>query len=411
MNVFSQHASVLIQGNRTMRIGLRLRQVRFLTVRGQGRRGAVLVVAAILIIILLAFVAFSVDIGFIVVTKSQLQSAADSAALSASLEMRDGIGVGATKTSSQVETATRAEAVRIAGEHRNGDSATTYANATRDIRLGRRTWNPTLGQWVDSWGTSPYNLLEVTLHRQRSDNKSLPLFFAPLIGTSDAEVSAKSVTVLEPGVGFRVVPGSCGNAKVLPIAIDLGTWNNLLLGGGSDNLAYNPSTNIVSAGSDGLHECNLFPTGSSTLPSGNRGTVDIGNPASTTADLKRQIVNGLNADDLSYYTDNELRTDSGPVFLTGDTGLSAGIQSELASIVGQVRAIPVFCEVSGPEYYATYTIVKFVGVRVLAVRLHGSPTQKYLLVQPGLFLDCTVIRGGNIASADDSIFSPARLTK
>lgn len=254
-------------------------------------------------------------------------------------------------------------------------------------------------------------MLEVTLRRQRSDASALPLFFAPVIGTVDAEVSARSVVVLEPGVGFRVVPGSCGDAQVLPIAIDLGTWNNLLGGAGSDNFSFDPATNSVSAGSDGLRECNLFPTGSTTLPAGNRGTVNIGDPNNNTTDLKRQILGGLNATDLSFYSNNELRTDTGPLYLTGDTGLSAGVESELSSIVGQVRAIPVFIEVSGPGYQATYTIVKFVGVRILAVRLLGSPVQKYLMVQPALFVDCTVIRGGSLASADDSIFSPGRLSQ
>lgn len=376
----------------------------------QTRRGALMILALVLLILLLAFLAFAVDIGFVSTTKGQLQNAADAAALSAAIELRDGIGVGASKTTAEVAALARAEAVRIAGVHRNGDVQSTFANGSRDVRLGRRVWNPTTGAWVDTWGTGPYNLLEVTLHRQRSDNKALPLFFAPLLGQRDIEVSAKSVTVLEPGVGFRVVPGSCGNAKVLPIAIDLGTWNNLLGGGGSDNLTYNPVTGAVSVGSDGLRECNLYPTGSTTLPAGNRGTVDVGNPANTTADLKRQILYGLDATDLSFYTDNELRTDSGPLYLTGDTGLSAGVQSELLQIVGQVRAIPVFVEVSGPGYQATYTVVKFVGVRILAVRLYGSPAQKYLKVQPALFVDCTVIRGGNVAIADDSVFSPARLT-
>ena len=55
----------------------------------------------------------------------------------------------------------------------------------------------------------------------------------------------------------------------------------------------------------------------------------------------------------------------------GDTGISAGVKDELASIIGQTRIIPVFSSVSGNGNNATYVIVRWVGVRVMAVKLTG----------------------------------------
>ena len=51
------------------------------------RRGAILVLAAVLMIVLLGFVAMTVDNGFIQLTRTQLQCAADAAALSGAMEL------------------------------------------------------------------------------------------------------------------------------------------------------------------------------------------------------------------------------------------------------------------------------------------------------------------------------------
>lgn len=81
-------------------------------------------------------------------------------------------------------------------------------------------------------------------------------------------------------------------------------------------------------------------------------------------------------------------------------GLSAGIKTQLSQIIGQPRAIPIFIEVNGNGNNATYTIVKFVGVRVLAVKLIGPLSKKHVIVQPCPFGDSTVIRGEVITSPD-----------
>jgi hypothetical protein len=255
-------------------------------------------------------------------------------------------------------------------------------------------------------------MAEVTLHRDQGGNggdRPLPLFFAPVIGSHTAKLSAVATAALLPGVGFSLKSGSSLHVGVLPIALDLGTWNNLMAGVGTDDFSYNPSTGQVSAGQDGILEVNLYPTGSNILPPGNRGTVDLGSPNNSTSDLTRQILQGLNDYDLSFFG-GVLRYDQVPLQLNGDTGLSAAIKAPLDAIKGQVRAIPIFSAVSGPGNNAMYTIVKFVGIRVLDTQLTGSPSQKHLTVQPAPFVDSTVI-SGNVAVTKDSIFSPVTLVR
>lgn len=94
--------------------------------------------------------------------------------------------------------------------------------------------------------------------------------------------------------------------------------------------------------------------------------------------------------------------------LDGNPGLSAAIKAPLTAIIGQPRALPIFSQVSGNGANAVYTIVKFVGVRVLDVQLTGSPSQKHVTVQPCPYTDPTVVPG-NTTLTSDSILAPVQL--
>jgi hypothetical protein len=168
--------------------------------------------------------------------------------------------------------------------------------------------------------------------------------------------------------GFRT-PADGSNVEILPFALDQDTWNGLC-DHGSDVYRYDPDTKTVSAGSDGIKEVNLFPQG--TGSPGNRGTVDIGSSNNSTADIARQILNGVTPADLAYHGGSLTFDANHELHLNGDTGISAGVKDELASIIGKPRLIPIFTTVFGPGNNADYTIVKFVGVRITGVKLTGS---------------------------------------
>jgi hypothetical protein len=143
---------------------------------------------------------------------------------------------------------------------------------------------------------------------------------------------------------------------------------------------------------------------------GNRGTVDIGSSNNSTADIARQIVSGISAADLAYLGGSLRFDETGVLHLNGDTGISAGVKDELASIVGLPRLIPIFRSVVGPGNNADYTIVKFVGIRILAVKLTGSMSSKHVTIQPA-----NVIAKGGIyeqgATGTQYIYSPIRLVR
>lgn len=376
------------------------------------RRGVIVVLIAIAIVAILAFVVFTVDVGYLTVSQTQLQNAADSAALGSAMNLLQGFGPGATMNLSTTTTTADNAAVTAAGANPAADINSVYCNPTRDVQFGQYSGNGS-GGWTMTWGATPYNMAKVTLHRDVSGSgadRPIPLFFAPVLGIQTANATSTATAAMLPGIGFKISPGnSTMTAGILPIALDVGTWNNLMAGVGTDNFAYNPTTKQVTAGHDGVLEVDLYPSGSNLMPPGNRGTVDIGTTNNGTNNLTRQILYGLSASDLAPYG-GQLIFSTSPLYLAGNPGLSAAIKAPLTAIIGQPRALPIFSAVQNPGANAVYTIVKFVGVRVLDVQLTGSPSQKHVTIQPCPFSDPTVIPG-NGALTVDSILAPVQLVQ
>jgi Flp pilus assembly protein TadG len=384
------------------------------------RRGAVLVLAVAMLLVVFGIAAFTVDFGILNVTKGQIQNAADSAALAATQDLIQGIGPGATVTS-QVAAANAGQTARdMVHEFRSGDVNSTNLSIDRDVRFGRRSWDPNTQTWVKAWGSTPYNMVEVTVRRTQAAGAPLGSVFSKVLGFNSFDVEARSVASVNPSTGFTIPPGSNGGSggaatiDLLPIALDLTTWNNLVSQistntsyGFQDQRSYNSSTHSIHTGSDGIPEVNIYPDANSNMPPGNRGTVDIGSSNNSTNDLKRQIQYGINASDLSYFPNGILKfNDQGVLYLNGDTGISAGIEAALKSIIGDVRAIPIFIDVSGPGNNAQYTIVKFVGVRIMAVKLTGGPTQRYVSVQPAPYSTRLTTRGNALVNVDSILTQP-----
>ncbi len=145
---------------------------------------------------------------------------------------------------------------------------------------------------------------------------------------------------------------------------------------------------------------------------GNRGTVDIGANNNSTQDIARQILSGISPADLAQLPGGRLVLDdeNDTLELNGDTGISAGVKDELESIIGQTRVIPLFSKVTGPGNNAQYTIVKFVGVRVLEVKLTGAMSQKCVMVQPANVKVQGGVAGGN-GQTSQFVVSPVWLVR
>ncbi|MBN2291487.1 MAG: hypothetical protein JXM70_03620 [Pirellulales bacterium] len=368
-------------------------------ITGQIRKGAIAVLAAILLIFLLAMVAFVVDIGYLVSTRAEMQRTADAAALAGAWEMLGDEALTPERVHI-INYAARTKAAEVASLNKviqTNPSMGLY----RDIDIGYLSDPTNRYEWLKYDDPLKYNTVQVRLRYDGDLNQSISLFFAPVLGidAKNMHVHAAASFTSSKTTGFRITPNT-ENCTLMPFAVKLQDWLDLLAGTGEDNWSHNSETGEVTAGSDGIRELKMYPEkdlGWGIVP-GNFGTVDVGDPNNAAETLVRQILDGVSTEDLSYYPNGELKLDpeTGELILNGDTGLSTTIKSALEEVIGKPRSICLYVTATDQGNTTDYTIVGFAGIRVVDVQLTGN--DKYVLVQPGMVADSCAILGNNDTS-------------
>lgn len=373
------------------------------------RRAAAGVLVAVMLVTLFGMASLCIDVGTLYQARADLQKAADSAAMAAAWELFDEDRLTGSPSYADDIAAARASASDYA--RRNPVLNRTIAVEGADITIGYLR-NPRDPSATLSFANPvQFNAVHVLARKDSVRNGPVDLYFQMIFGRSSSEVTASAMAAFEGGVvGFEVPPG--GTADILPFALHVDVWNGILDGTWptSDDWAYGNGS--VNSGSDGVSEVNMYPgAGTTQLPPGNFGTVDIGASGNSSADLARQIVDGVNSEDLAYHGGALKLGEDGTLLLNGDTGLSAGIKDELASIIGQPRTIPLFdfVELSGNN--AMYRIVGFAGIRIMEVELTGAPNRKRVVIQPSFFVDPSAITDPNASGPGDFVYKSVLLVR
>lgn len=136
------------------------------------RRGSLLVLLCVLLIAFLVTVAFSVDVAYMQLVRTELRCAADAAARA---------GAEALAREQEAAAATTA-ATEIAAANRVGGRPLQLAN--QDIILGQSVIQQN-GRWDFQAGLQPYNAVQVIASREaQSASGPVGLFFGPLFGRS-----------------------------------------------------------------------------------------------------------------------------------------------------------------------------------------------------------------------------------
>jgi hypothetical protein len=372
------------------------------------RKGNIVVLSAFLMVVLVGLLAFALDVGYIYVARSQLQRTADAAAMAGAWELLDADAVSGSASES-LSTNARSQAGHYASL--NGVLTSAPALAEQDVTVGYIA-NPLVPGWtLQTAGVNSLNAVRVSVRRHEDQNGEVPLFFARVLGQDRVALQADATAALIVNIGGFQTPGGDGNDNIgiLPYALDEDTWTNMLAGGGSDDWTWDGDEKEIGVGPDGVREVNLFPQG--TGSPGNRGTVDIGSSNNSTADIARQILQGVSKDDLDHHGGKLELDETGQLQLNGDTGISAGVKDELTSIKGQPRIIPIFRTVVGPGNNATYTIIAFVGIRIMDVKLTGKMNQKRVVIQPANVVTRGAIPAGDETRTSYFVYSPVWLVK
>lgn len=196
----------------------------------RSRRGAMVVLLAVLLVVLFAFAAFTVDIGHMTIVVGELQNAADAAAISGAAHLRDG------------PAQARSFAISLAAQNSAANESVTIG--VSNIELGK--WDRDSATFTALVGAneSNANAVRVTSSRTSAGGNPLRLFFAPVLGRATADITASSTAC--------ATPSKCG----LFIGIAKAT-----LSGGSYTDSYNSGMGVynnASAGNEG-HVCSDGP--------------------------------------------------------------------------------------------------------------------------------------------------------
>jgi len=349
----------------------------------RNRRGTIAVLTALMMTAILGMAAFSVDYGCILTARTDLQAAADAAALAAVRELLpDANGC------QYYSVYTTCQKVReYANANISGDEWFHIPYA--DIEIGR--YDPST---VYSGG--PLTLLHdgvldtvrVTLRRDGVNNDKVSLFFARVLGADVANVQATATAILPP---VKVLKPGDG---ILPFAVDITEWDKI---GTGDQL--------------NIFDDHMEDADGNTVP-GNWCTVDIGDDNNSTDDIGDQIGEGLRQSDLDALASSTTLIDgqtripdsselAAPLWVDAETGLSTSLRVPLQEIMGVPKIIPLFETVYGTGDAAEYRIVSWGVVIITDVDLLGALSQRHVTLQRCYTYNGTLTAASDLSDTDN----------
>lgn len=207
----------------------------------KGKRGAVAVYVAILLVVFIGFTALAIDVGYMMVTRNELQNVADASALAAARKL--GMIYKAMTPNQQNDykltgddlSAIRKVAIDVAKANKAG--GTQINLIPTEILVG--TWNPKRTNpgpflTVEIGSDDAPDAVEVTARRDGTANNKLVMFFAGIFGADTAQVGI-TATATAALTGPPSVPEG---GLVLPIGIPTAWFDEDFC---PDNIAFKPT--------------------------------------------------------------------------------------------------------------------------------------------------------------------------
>ena len=179
----------------------------------KNEQGNVAIIIAISLVAFISFTALSLDIGYALVTRNQLQNVADASALAAARELGH-IYEGLT-LAQQAAVTVSAERSTLVLTAQNAASANTAGGVSISINDS----DVIIGQWTSATKTltpnaDPPDAVKVTARRDASANGPITTFFAKIFGINTTNVSASATAALT-GQGTAPLGG-------LPLPVGIG---------------------------------------------------------------------------------------------------------------------------------------------------------------------------------------------
>jgi putative Flp pilus-assembly TadE/G-like protein len=369
-------------------------------------KGAVLVLVAVCLTMCMLMLSLALDFGLVVLTKSELQSAADSAALAAAAQLMDEDLINGFADQYDDIIVARDFAEQFAGLNNAANvSLLIDRNDANDISGGI-----VVGYIDDPFDSnspfetssvSNYNSVQVEVRLTENLNGPLELFFGGVTGMHTIETAAQTTATLEDRiVGFSVAQG--GNLNILPFSVDVNEWDAVF------SVAYNPSKIIEDRFGFTLASIsfNLIPSLVSTFvvssprtlkifpndpdAPGNFGTIDIGSDNNSTSELLDDIRYGPSYEDIELIGGLTLTDDNGDGIFTkwfnGNTGVSSVLRVAIEDIIGESRILSLHKQVINTGDNSQFEVCRYVAVKVVDVKMTAALTDRYIEVEPIQFI-------------------------
>lgn len=367
--------------------------------RFESRRAVAAVLFGLLLPVFIGMTSLAVDVAMIAAARGQLRVAADAAALAAAPKLGSENRVrGASNILAEIVDANN-QAYSFARKNRVlNDVPVLWTNTSNaaggDILVGYLDWQDPDSTLDSSVGmTTKYNSVQVTLRRDAQHGGLVPTIFASLMGFKGASVTVSSTATIQSFAVAGVKSDGSSNINLLPIVLDVDTWEAMMAGLTVDQYAYNLTTGAVTSGADGVAESQLYPVRNGSP--GNWGTIKVGVSNNSTSILRSQIQYGITPQQAATFPGGVIALDSSlspPSYtFSGNPGISAGIKSALDAIIGKPVLVPIYDLNGGNGSNAWYRVIAFQPSRVLSVNFQGS--NKYVIIQPCLLDDSNVIKG------------------
>ena len=356
--------------------------------RRQGRhqrRGAVIALVAISLLVLLGCAALAIDGGQLYLARTQLQAAADAAALAgASAIVLDEGMVGDYMV---VEEEGRNRAIHIGSLHECLGKQLQIVPT--DITFGRIEDPADLSSPFTS-RTTDYNAVHVVAARTTSSiGGPITLFLAQIWGNDEADVRATAVAVMDDRLsGYSPVV-----TTLIPLTIWVDEYNRQVESTGMDGYKWDEDDNSVKGEGDGILEVHLYPyklSGDAINEEfeggGNFGILNIGVDSQSASAVNTQITDGVTHDDLlaEFGVDHlTFKDESGDALTfesTGNPGIMVSLKAPLEEKIGQVVGFLLHEAVVLNGSNCVYTIVDMRFGRLMDVDLTGNT--RTLVIQP-----------------------------
>ena len=312
--------------------------------RHRNRRGAIALFLCLAMVPVVGLFAFSVDYGFLLFIRTDLQKAADNAALAAVRDLlpdQDG-----NQDLDKVRQTVK--------DYVQSNLGSGFTVLDSDIEIGRYNTSK-IYESVQLYNSGIRDTVRVTIRRSELANKSVFLYFARFFDSESSSVVASATAVLQKA---RFIPDG---TQILPITISTQAWNKIAVG---DTFSIYGDGQLTDS------------TGKSIA--GNWGTLDIGAKSNSTRDLVDQINDGLSQDDLDelaregVITNSEYIDSQETIYPNGDTGFSSGIKQGVDSNIGKTKLAPIYQSVKGKGGSLEFKIVGWGIVRIESAKWNGG---------------------------------------